>query len=285
MNEQEIIEKVESVSDAATEAIVPEIIETVEVVKNNPYILIGTALVAVTSGIAIGYKVAEKRMTTQFEELLQEELKKTKQHYENRIDSLEGAVHYEESEVPEEWVHPEVPDAEEQRLLNKYAGVKVKDDTGTVTVEETTVEVDEEGDEVVKVTEKRNIFVDGRPIEEFDYSEEMKNRSSESPYVISEEEFLANDEGFSQYQMTYYEGDDVLTDEHERTIDAVDELLGIENLSRFGHGSKDKNLVYIRNEQKLAEYEVARSRGKYSVEVLGFEEEDDRKPRKFRDDD
>lgn len=289
MDEQQIVEKIEAVSDAATEKVVeavPEVLHEVEVVKNNPYILAGVALVAATTGIAVGYKVAEKRLTLKFNEHFDEQMEKTRQHYERRIEDLEGAEHIEKPEPVEEWVHPEKPDAEEQRLLNKYSGAEIsKDSNGNLVVRTDTVAEDAEGNEVETKTETRNIFVDGRPIEEFDYEEEMKKRSKDAPYVISEDEFMENSEDFTQLQMTYYGGDDILADEQERTIDAVDELIGNENLARFGHGSKDKNLVYVRNEAKQTEYEIAYSPGKYSVEVLGLDEDESPRIRKFRNED
>jgi hypothetical protein len=40
---------------------------------------------------------------------------------------------------------------------------------------------------------------------------------------------------------------------------------------KFGHGSGDPNVVYIRNDKRQSEYEVVHDPGLYSVEVLGLE--------------
>ena len=44
---------------------------------------------------------------------------------------------------------------------------------------------------------------------------------------------------------------------------------------RFGHGSNDPNVVYIRNDRLKAEYEVLLNSGSYQEEILGqkFEKE------------
>jgi hypothetical protein len=43
----------------------------------------------------------------------------------------------------------------------------------------------------------------------------------------------------------------------------------------FGHGSGQEYVVYIRNDERRAEYEVTRVEGRYTIEVLGYELEHD----------
>lgn len=113
-----------------------------------------------------------------------------------------------------------------------------------------------------------NIFND--ELGEWNYELELNNRSEDIPYVLHYNEFFNEEMGFGQSTLTYYEGDDILTDENDVPIynhsSVVGELL-------FGHGSNDPNVVYIRNEKLHAEYEVLREPGSYQVEILGADVE------------
>lgn len=279
MDEQQIIEKVEQVSEAATEAAVeavPEIIETVEVVRNNPYILAGVALVAASTGALVGYKVAEKRLQTKFDNLMDEEIAKTKEHYA-RINKVE------DYETPESAVEKLVEDEQLEKLVKVYSG-ETEDGEIEVTTVEAEVNDDEDSVEVVKTT-RRNIFVNGKDIEEYDLEAELEKRTDDKPYIITQDEFFENEDERPQVNLTYYRGDDVLADEEDRTIDNADGIVGNENLQKFGYGSNDRNVVYVRNPKINVEYEIVHSHGEYAVEVLGLNSPSTRKPRKFRGDD
>ena len=104
---------------------------------------------------------------------------------------------------------------------------------------------------------------------EWDYEEELKSRSSSAPYILHQEEFYADELNYSQSTLTYYEGDDIMTDEDEKPVYNYSNVTGP---LRFGHGSGDPNIVYIRNDKNRAVYEVIQLEGAlYSVEILGLE--------------
>jgi hypothetical protein len=138
------------------------------------------------------------------------------------------------------------------------------------------------------LTVQRNVFVEGNPlvIEDWDAEAEEANRNPEQPYVISHDEFMENSFEHPQYTLTYYEGDDILAEQDDSVVNEVESIVGNDNLSRFGHGSRDPNIVYIRNERTEADYEVVRSSGKYVDEVHpGLRHSDDysmsrRRPRR-----
>lgn len=102
---------------------------------------------------------------------------------------------------------------------------------------------------------------------EWDYEAELKARSKHEPYIIHRDEFFADEMDFRQTTVTYYEGDDILADENETPIYNHAGLLGD---LRFGHGSGDNNVVYIRNEVMNTEWEVLRHTGSYQIEVIGL---------------
>ena len=138
------------------------------------------------------------------------------------------------------------------------------------------------------VHERHSVFpatVDGDA--DWDYAVEMRARelSPDTPYVIHVDEFNDNELEFTQSTLTYYEGDDILTDEHDVPVYNYKTLVG--EIS-FGKGSGDPNVFYVRNPKIEAEYEILRDRGHYAVEVLGveieehFEHQDKRRVPKFR---
>jgi hypothetical protein len=119
--------------------------------------------------------------------------------------------------------------------------------------------------------------------DDWDFDKELQNRRTNMPYVIHVDEYMENEDGRRQHTVTYYEGDDVMVDELEVVIYNHAGLMGE---LKFGHGSKDHNVVYIRNEAERMEWEVLRHTGHYSIEVLGLEAEEEPKtgPRRFRED-
>lgn len=141
------------------------------------------------------------------------------------------------------------------------------------------------------------IMVNGRPADndvvhsnifeadngEWDMNKELLARGSEPrlPHVIHVEEWVENSSGFDQVELVYYEGDDVLADEDGVVIHPTSPVVG-QSLP-FGHGSRDLNIVYIRNPKLEGEYCVYRDRGTYAEKVLGYATAEEDAPRKVRD--
>lgn len=139
------------------------------------------------------------------------------------------------------------------------------------------------------VYERVNVFTDPESGAEWDEEAEAATRIDGEPYVICVEEFIENDNEWAQETVTWYEGDDILADSLEVPMYNPAELLGE---LKFGHGSGDKNVVYIRSVKQHKEYEVLRHAGRYELEVAGhtieqeFEDRDLKhsNDRKFRSD-
>lgn len=121
---------------------------------------------------------------------------------------------------------------------------------------------------------RRNVFAaQSDPEDDWDYEKEQASRNSTNPYVIHEDEFFEESDEFPyiQRQLTWYNGDGVLVDERTDPVYNHREVVGD---MKFGHGSKDPNLVYIRNERLKAEYMISLDEGRYDVEVQGVDPED-----------
>lgn len=109
--------------------------------------------------------------------------------------------------------------------------------------------------------------------EDWNYALETEQRTPDKPYIIHRDEYYDNEDDSRQSTLTYYEGDNILCDGHDTPVYDAENVVGI---LKFGHGSLDPNVCYVRNERLMAEYEVLRDGGYYQVEVLGeaLEEKD-----------
>lgn len=103
-------------------------------------------------------------------------------------------------------------------------------------------------------------------------------RSSERPFIITNQEFFEDDdeEDYGKITITYWEADDTLADEREQLIPNIAEVVGHNNLKHFGKGSDDPNIVYVRNDKIKVDYEVVKDPRSYSTVVLGINEWDAR---------
>jgi hypothetical protein len=109
----------------------------------------------------------------------------------------------------------------------------------------------------------------------WNFPRELQLRSGDRPHIIHQDEFTHNETEFSQVTYTYYAEDDVLADESEEIVTDRDAIIGAGVLNRFGHGTDDFNILYVRNPVLELEIEICCSPGSYEVEVLGLEREPD----------
>lgn len=114
--------------------------------------------------------------------------------------------------------------------------------------------------------------------EKWDYAKEVKSRDPEIPYIIHADEHEAGEKGYDNVSLTLYEEDDVLSDEDDNIVEH--NIVGMHNLTRFGHGANNPDLLYVRNDELGTDYEIAKSKGSYAQEVHGFKHaEPDRRRR------
>lgn len=238
------------------------------------YILVGAA--AGIAGGVVAYFVTKRVVEARNEKILEQEIKNARQYYAKDWVDEEGEV--EGDRVFRDTKPSNPAEVIEQsyagRAYRDYRGEGVNEDDSP---DENVVQAPEEVEEEVEEFQEEqavNVFVESRADENFDIEAEMENRTPDKPYVISEEEFGLNEEGFSQVSITYYEGDGTLADERDQEIPFPDPIVGEDNLIRFGDGSGDPNVVYIRNERLSTDFEVLRSEGKYAHEVLGLQHSD-----------
>lgn len=116
-----------------------------------------------------------------------------------------------------------------------------------------------------------NIFEELRERRRLTATLEPIQQDPNLPHIIGREDFMHAEVGYHQTTLTYFTVDDVLVDEEDAPITEVEKLVGVDNLTRFGHMSDDPKVVYIRNPYVGADFEVIKSESSYSRDVLGFD--------------
>ena len=278
MDEQQIINEVAEVA----ENVVPPVVETIEIVKNNPILLVGVGVAGLAIGAASGYFFAKRRLEELMRRELDEKTEAALEYYKDYYQKVNKVEKYATASDAAAALLPDGAPVEVVKALEDYTGASYvePDEEVVVEVQEILVTEDDTDDEPA-VVERRNVFVDGvlvdgKPISEEDYPEyDDAAVDLTKPHIVSKDAFFMNEHDDEQVQITYYAGDDVLADENDDEIGDSDDKVGDHNLKFFGHLSEDINIVYIRNPELGLSFEVARSAGKYSKEVQGFEDPDE----------
>jgi len=211
--------------------------------SENPLAALASAgVVGFVLGGAVSYIYTKNKPEDQ--EYVYEHVKQTTDVDENQLSLFEHSV---DDLVSDDLVE-EIGDI----VLNK------RNDPADIVVEE---------DEDVTVPNIVSIFhsKDGSG---WDWDKETTKRGKTQIYQIHKDEFFAQESGYDQTTLTYYDGDDILVDEQEVPIYNHKAVIGT---PKFGYGSGDQNVAYIRNDANKGEYEIIKDEGLYQVEVLGQE--------------
>lgn len=260
-------------------------------------ILTFTAAVSAAAGGFITYKAMQSKLRKHYEEIAENEIAEAKSFYggvlakggefADPVSAAEALIPEDErdtirikgdageaSAAVEDYAAGVLPQSEKDRMLTAES-LKVPYHEmyqGDITPEQADVIIEKDPNADPQVIMDRIKFPQ-TPAEadNFDMEKEYPLRSLESPYVITHDEFFQGDRGFETQEVTWFTGDSVLVDSTEETIDDVNTMVGVPNMARFGHGSKDENIVYIRNERFEIDFEVTLSEGTYTKDVLGLD--------------
>jgi hypothetical protein len=249
--------------------------------RDKALIGLGSLLVGAGIGFAIG-------------------LKRGRKYTAEEMDHIDAAVRqmtseYRDTDLPDEVIKvapaPVILDAED------YEARKVGEDFVRSTI--TSVRKPNGDDEIVDIpiiadeddepaVVAANVFAGSD--DDWNYELEVTTRTEQRPYVLHKDEFYADEKDYEQVTLTYYAGDNIMTTDDDQIVYNHEDQTGP---MRFGHGSGDTKVFYVRNDKNKAEYEIVRHEGTYSEEVLGLEIENnaravdlkhERSPGKFRQD-
>lgn len=97
-------------------------------------------------------------------------------------------------------------------------------------------------------------------------------RDPNLPYVITEAEFREDRKDLEKVTLRYFAEDDTLCESDGTFIPDQNGTAGDINLHNyFGLASGDDNILHIRNERVMCDFEITRDLGSYQKEVLGFD--------------
>lgn len=229
---------------------------------NPKFLAIGGSLLGLAIGGAVGYLVSKYRLESKYADLASQEIAQAKAYLGSKYkDNLPGRPTTNIAEALEQVA--DTPTVDEDTLRRVIKGLKYGDPPAAAPAKSV----------------NKNVFDGTSEDEEADEVED--DREEPKPYLISVATYNAGEKGYEQVNLTYFAVDDVLVDEAETPIDNVDELVGNDNLDKFGHRSRDPNIVYIRNDRISVDYEICRSHGSFAEEVHGIIKPGRRPPRKM----
>lgn len=242
-------------------------------------VFVGSAAI----GFGVGYKVMERRAFKVFDQAAEKEIEDTITFFEMRIDTLEKElksykepVTFEDLTVESRGESVLLGNAKtahtQYNKMSKATPEDVKKAIETLnSAKEPVFEHSPDSDEAKDDVVLSNVFKDHINTEQDeDVDLDVENRDPTIPYVITEDEFGENKYNHDQTSFTYYEGDDIVTDQRDQVVPEVDETVGEDNLTKFGLGNRNPNMVYIRNERLGLDFEINRIEGSYSEISQGF---------------
>lgn len=236
---------------------------------NENIIRASIAVGGIAVGGGAGYFLAKKHLRDYYQSQAEEQVAQVKEHYDRRYK--EGAFATPAGAVEALKIGGDEPVKEKinpRTLVEDILGREGYVTRGTVEVTEDglTVEVDKPDNAsniFTKMNEELDLDEDGVP-----WDLGLPERQADEPYIIHVDEFMSSE--FDQITLTYFTADDTLVDEREHIVDDVEGLVGQSHMGMFGRGSKDENIIYIRNEVIRTDFEVIHSESSYAEAVLGM---------------
>lgn len=223
----------------------------VEPEKANILVPAVIAVATFSLGGLLGYILAKRNLEKKYDQMLEEEIEKTTEHVVNMMKDTDRKV----------------AKPEQTRVNPKKSLEELKVELGY--------------DDAIK-EDKPSVLINGRKLADSIIQETV---DTSGPHIISEDDFNENVDDYEQISLSYYTEDDVLADESDEAVEAVDNVVGSENLKLFGRkNSRDPNVIFVKNDEVETLFEIVQIRGSYVKLVLGFDEDDSGSDRlrKFR---
>lgn len=246
-----------------------------DVIASKAFQVTAAAVFSGSISAAVGYKLAERHLGDRYTEMLREEIAEAKRFYAALHKT--GDFASPEKVVRNTYIvntEPSLPDRSEEFAAPDEAAKALLTYQGRPTHTSHDHET------------QRNVFDDAAKYTDLT-NEDIADRDPELPYIISIEEYMDGDDlNHQQVGLTYYADDDVLADERDLPVDDRKRTVGDEALNKFGHGSQDSRIVYVRNERIAVDFEITLHDGNYAEIVHGIAPpEPSRKHRKPKGDD
>jgi hypothetical protein len=229
-------------------------------------LILGGFVVGAGLGGALGFYLTRLKLETKYNKIAEDEIADMRKHYRDKATALENTV-----------AKPNLETLVREQGYTEDPPMAVTPPSSVVEAAKDAVEDPRSGVKEENVFDKPRVSEEevGMPVVDnnWDYGRERLRRSPNRPYVIHRDEKDESEDTYDTVSYTYYEEDDVLSNERDEVIgkEERDALIGEANLNRFGHGSGDPSIVYIRNDKLEMQMEIVRSSNSYAEEVHGFQ--------------
>ena|SRR5215475_3174825 len=236
-------------TEQVTEEIVEEVAEVVEktgLMTGREFGFLITGLgIGIAAGFSVGFYLMEKRVDAKYNKICEDAIQEMREHYNSKIVAA----------TPK----PDLEDmVEETSEEERYTPEELQ------AIDETNAKFPAESDFAPATT---NIFdSDGVEVaDHWDYSKELSKRRPDIPYIIHLDEFNENAPEHTQTDLTYYDEDRIVADSRDSVVPP--ETYGGEDNLKFGHGSENPWLVYIRNDRLDLDMEINKNEGSYTETI------------------
>jgi hypothetical protein len=239
--------------------------QLMNVVKKPWFMATAVGALSFTVGGGLGYIIGTRRVINVLTDAIEESEKEADGQMELFVEDHVGEVMNCHQDVVQEFRDLEQGALEMLREAESAAiywpAYQMEEEAELILQD---IELEDAIEEAENAPQYKNVFAAND--DTWDYEVEKTLRTSGAPYIIHQDEFMTSEFNFDQSVVTYYEGDDIACDEHDEPMHDHKRRLGE---LRFGHGSKDSQVVYIRSERLEIEWEVLLHPGRYEIEVLG----------------
>lgn len=241
------------------------------------YFAMGVAVGAAV-GAVVAFKIAYTKAETKYSQIADEEIDEMRRHYRRKTVAAEGeAAKRPLDEIVQKQGYSSSNETSEEPPMAVQPPLGVVQDQNDEADE---ADEDEDEDHTRVISEVERMFDEEQRqlaewvAPEWDYHEELRKRSPDIPYVIHYDE--RHEMGYQDMMLTYWDKDDVLSNEREEVIDPDerDAMIGEGTLDRFGHGSLDRDIVFVRNDKLELIFEITRSPNSFAETVHGFSHDD-----------
>ncbi len=211
--------------------------------------------VSFAAGVGVGFLISRRALDHRIEEGIRRVQDAVDHDAAKRHDAMRKLAQksIRRVEVVEPWSELQ---EEAERSLRDYRG-------GPRTLKATLPAKEEE---IVEQLEELAVDTVSVWFDDWNVDEELAERTVDAPYILHLNEYVNNEKGYHQQQLRWYTEDSTLVDENNVVVHRPEQILGHLN---FGHGSKDPDTVYIRNDKRRGEYEVVRIEGSFMQMIMG----------------
>lgn len=241
-----------------TETVAEELEQAAVVTRNFDKKVISAGLVGlgigVTIGFYIGYRYSKKKLRANIINEMEQEISEVRDYYQQKLIAVEAR----DKESVEDIVREKGYTPEEDAEL-EYSHLEEPTEAPDIRSIRPPVPVDP-ARPVGPVASTRR--------------DEINNVAQNGePYIISRDEFHANESGYARVSYLYYSVDDILVDEADpkNILPNRDDLIGSEIPTQFTHGLRNDDLMYIRNPNVELDIVIEHIPKSWEEEVLGFD--------------